>query len=385
MPAVTSQPEPPAWDVDADWWGPAWDVVKPVGPAEPAPGPVKPRAAAPGRAHQAVPVPATSYVAAAEPSWRQVLATTISLWAQRHRSSADAPRAQTSGVPAPPGLSAANTSPLGDPPPDDPPPGDPPPGDPPPGDPPPGDPPPGDPPPGDPPPGDPPPDLSARRPRVAGWASAVWGAHARLLSAAVLSAGLLAAGAGTVGLVMAHVSSAPSARLAARPSPVAVPSGRTLLPVSLSAVAPAPKPVWLTIPALGVKAPIVTLGLNRNGTLQVPSSTTVVGWYTNSPRPGATGSAVIAGHVDSRSGPGVFFWLRTMRRGERIYVRRADGTLAVFTVTAVRTYAKARFPTATVYGPVPDAELRLITCGGTFDYARGSYLSNVVVYARLSG
>ena len=220
---------------------------------------------------------------------------------------------------------------------------------------------------------------------MAGWASAVWGAHARLLSAAVLSAGLLAAGAGTVGLVMAHVSSAPSARLAARPSPVAVPSGRTLLPVSLSAVAPAPKPVWLTIPALGVKAPIVTLGLNRNGTLQVPSSTTVVGWYTNSPRPGATGSAVIAGHVDSRSGPGVFFWLRTMRRGERIYVRRADGTLAVFTVTAVRTYAKARFPTATVYGPVPDAELRLITCGGTFDYARGSYLSNVVVYARLSG
>jgi Sortase domain len=306
MPAVTSLPEPPAWDVDADWWGPTWDVVKPIGPAEPAPGPAKPRAAAPGRADQAVPVPATSYVAAAEPSWRQVLATTISLWAQRHRSSADAPRAPTR-------------------------------------------------------------------------------AHARLLWAAVLGVGLLAAGVGTVGLIMAHASSAPSARLAARPSPVAVPSGRSLLPVSLSAVAPAPEPVWLTIPALGVKAPIVTLGLNRNGTLQVPSSTTVVGWYTNSPRPGTTGSAVIAGHVDSRSGPGVFFWLRTMHRGERIYVRRADGTLAVFIVTAVRTYAKARFPTATVYGPVPDAELRLITCGGTFDYARGSYLSNVVVYARLSG
>jgi hypothetical protein len=220
---------------------------------------------------------------------------------------------------------------------------------------------------------------------VVGWASAAWGAHARLLSAAVLSVGLLAAGAGTVGLVMAHVSSAPSIRLAGKPSPVAAPSGRTLLPVSLSALAQAPKPVWLTIPAIGVKAPIVTLGLNRNGTLQVPSSTTVVGWYTNSPRPGATGSAVIAGHVDSRSGPAVFFWLRTMHRGEHIYVRRADGTLAVFTVTAVRTYAKARFPTATVYGPVPDAELRLITCGGTFDYARGSYLSNVVVYARLSG
>jgi hypothetical protein len=361
MPAVTSQPEPPAWDVDADWWGPTWDVVKPVGPAEPGAGPAKPRAAAPGRADQAVPVPATSHAAAAEPSWRQVMATTISLWAQRHRPSADAPRAQTPGL-SPPGPSE---------PPDLPPAGaavllDLPPA-------------------GVSPPDISPPVLPPRRPRVVGWASAVWRAHARLLSAAVLSAGLLAAGAGTVGLIMAHVSSAPAARLAARPSPVAAPSGRTLLPVSLSAVAQAPKPVWLTIPAIGVKAPIVTLGLNRNGTLQVPSSTTVVGWYTNSPRPGSTGSAVIAGHVDSRSGPGVFFWLRTMHRGERIYVRRADGTLAVFTVTAVRTYAKARFPTATVYGPVPDAELRLITCGGTFDYAHRSYLSNVVVYARLSG
>ena len=219
---------------------------------------------------------------------------------------------------------------------------------------------------------------------MVGWASEVWGTHARLLSVAMLSAGLLAAGVGTAGLIVAHAS-APSVRLAARPSPVAVPSGRAVVPVSLSTVAQTPKPVWLTIPAIGVKAPIVTLGLNRNGTLQVPSSTTVVGWYTNSPRPGATGSAVIAGHVDSRSGPGVFFWLRNMRPGERIYVRRADGTLAVFTVTAVRTYAKTRFPTAAVYGPVPDAELRLITCGGTFDYARGSYLSNVVVYARLSG
>ena len=224
----------------------------------------------------------------------------------------------------------------------------------------------------------------ARRPRRAGWVSAAWGAHARLLSAAMLSAGLLAAGAGTAGLVVARTTSAPAVRLAARPSPVAVPSGRTVGPVSPSVVQPTPKPVWLTIPAIGVKAPIINLGLNRNGTLQVPSTTTVAGWYTGSPRPGATGSAVIAGHVDSRTGPGVFYWLRNMRPGERIYVKRAGGTLAVFTVTAVRIYTKSSFPTAMVYGPVPDAELRLITCGGTFDYARGSYLSNVVVYARLS-
>jgi Sortase domain len=385
MPVVTSQPVPPAWDVDADWWGPTWAVVKPVGPAEPAPDPAKPRATAPGPADQAVPVPVPSYAAAAEPSWRQVVATTISLWAQRHRSSAEAPEAHTSGLSVPPDGPPPDASSAGVPSPGVPSPDAPSAGVPSAGVPSAGVPSAGVPSPDVPHPDMPSPGVSARRPQAVGWASAVWGAHARLLSAAVLGVGLLAAGAGVVGLVMAHVSSAPSARLAARPSPLAVPSGRTLLPVSLSAVAPAPKPVWLTIPAIGVKARIINLGLNPNGTLQVPSSTTVVGWYTNSPRPGATGSAVIAGHVDSRSGPAIFFWLRTMHRGEHIYVRRADGTLAVFTVTAVRTYAKARFPTAAVYGPVPDAELRLITCGGTFDYATGSYLSNVVVYARLSG
>ncbi len=316
MPAITSPPEVPAWDVDADWWGPTWDVVTSVGSA----GPDKPRADAPELADQDTLVPAVSYVAAPDPSWGQILATTVRLWVARRRL----------------GVAAAC------------------------------------------------PPRPARRPRVPGWASAVWGAHARLLSAAMLSAGLLAAGAGTAGLVVARTSPAPAVRLAARPSPVAVPSGRTVVPVSLSAVQPTPKPVWLTIPAIGVKAPIINLGLNRNGTLQVPSTTTVAGWYTGSPRPGATGSAVIAGHVDSRTGPGIFFWLRKMRPGERIYVRRADGTLAVFTVTAVRIYTKSNFPTAMVYGPVPDAELRLITCGGTFDYARGTYLSNVVVYARLS-
>ena len=111
----------------------------------------------------------------------------------------------------------------------------------------------------------------------------------------------------------------------------------------------------------------------------------MAGWYTGSPRPGTVGSAIIAGHVDSRSGPGIFFWLRTLRPGDRVYVGRADGTMAVFTVTRIKKFAKDQFPTAAVYGPVPDAELRLITCGGIFDRSLGSYLSNVVVFARLAG
>jgi LPXTG-site transpeptidase (sortase) family protein len=111
----------------------------------------------------------------------------------------------------------------------------------------------------------------------------------------------------------------------------------------------------------------------------------VAGWYTGSPRPGAVGSAVIAGHIDSKAGPGVFFRLSSLRPGDRVYVRRADGTLTAFRVTAVHAYPKDSFPTAAVYGATPDSELRLVTCGGTFDYATGSYLSNTVVYAVAAG
>src|SRR5215469_2319416 len=144
-----------------------------------------------------------------------------------------------------------------------------------------------------------------------------------------------------------------------------------------------PRPTGLVIPAIGVRTTLVRLGLTATGTLQVPSSIGVAGWYTGSPRPGAIGSAVIAGHIDSVSGPGVFFRLREMRPGELIYVERPHGSMAVFKVTSVRRFLKAKFPTAAVYGPVPNAQLRLITCGGTFDPSTGHYMSNVAVFAVL--
>jgi len=207
----------------------------------------------------------------------------------------------------------------------------------------------------------------------------------RRLAAVALGAGLVAVAVGTTGLAAAAFSPEYAAHLPARPSPIPAPSGRTVLSASLAMAQQAARPVWLSVPAIGVRTSLVDLGLRENGTLQVPSSTAVAGWYTGSPRPGAVGAAVIAGHVDSRSGPGIFFWLRTLRPGDRVYVGRADGTMAVFTVTAVRKFAKDQFPTAAVYGPVPNAELRLITCGGVFDRSLGSYLGNVVVFARLSG
>ncbi len=201
-------------------------------------------------------------------------------------------------------------------------------------------------------------------------------------AAAVAAVGILVACAGVGGLAWASHTGRP-AMSTANPPLVPIPRGHWAAVPQASAGKPVALPVSLVIPAIGVRTGLVRLGLTASGTLQVPPTTSVAGWYTGSPRPGATGAAVIAGHIDSYLGPGVFFRLRLLRAGDLVYVRRADGSIAVFRVTAVRTYAKTRFPTSQVYGPVPDAQLRLITCGGTFDVATGHYLSNVVVFAVL--
>ena len=198
----------------------------------------------------------------------------------------------------------------------------------------------------------------------------------------VLAAGLTLSIAGAAGLaltrqpvaaVYAPAQTLPAPTLPAPTGPVAAVPKQRSARVSL--------PVTLTIPSIGVQTSLIRLGLTASGALQVPQSTAVAGWYTGSPRPGAVGSAVIAGHIDSRTGPGFFFRLSSLRPGDRVYVRRADGTLAVFRVTAVREFPKDSFPTSAVYGPAPDPEVRLITCGGTFDPQTGSYLSNTIVYA----
>jgi sortase family protein len=185
-----------------------------------------------------------------------------------------------------------------------------------------------------------------------------------------------AAGPGTAGLSGPH-------RRRTTDGLVPVPRGLRGRGISGHRQQRVPRPTRLAIPAIGVRTSLIRLGITRRGTLQVPVSAAVAGWFTGSPRPGGIGASIIAGHIDSYSGPGVFFRLRDLRRGEKVYVSRANGSVATFRITVVRTYAKSRFPTATVYGPVPDAELRLITCGGQFDYATGSYLSNVVAYAVL--
>jgi hypothetical protein len=157
-----------------------------------------------------------------------------------------------------------------------------------------------------------------------------------------------------------------------------------------SSVAPplAPStPVEIVIPKLSVKAPIMRLGLNSDGTVQVPplDNHNLAGWFDGSVTPGQSGSAVILGHVDSYAGPSVFYAIKDLLKGDEIDIVRADGSTAWFTVDGVQKATKALFPTNDVYGNVPYPALRLITCGGPFDAARGSYLDSIIVYAHLSG
>jgi sortase (surface protein transpeptidase) len=137
----------------------------------------------------------------------------------------------------------------------------------------------------------------------------------------------------------------------------------------------------IVIPSIRIEAPVIDLGLNPDGTLEVPSRFDEAGWYVGASMPGEAGPAIIAGHVSSRQGPGVFYRLSELRPGDVVKVIRPDGSVARFRVDMVDQFPKAAFPTGRVYGDVEGAALRLITCGGAFDYSTGHFIDNVVVFA----
>lgn len=143
-------------------------------------------------------------------------------------------------------------------------------------------------------------------------------------------------------------------------------------------------PVSVSIPALDVTSDLISLGLNDDQTMEVPSDPAAVGWFTKAPTPGALGPAVLAGHVTWDQSPAVFFDLADLEPGDSIEIERSDQKTAVFAVTGVEQYAKDRFPTERVYGVINHAGLRLITCAGEFDTDTGNYRDNIVVYAKLS-
>jgi hypothetical protein len=146
-------------------------------------------------------------------------------------------------------------------------------------------------------------------------------------------------------------------------------------------------PVSVDIPAIGVSSKLLHLGVSADGVIAVPSlpgQASDAAWYKYSATPGQIGASVIEGHLDSYQGPAVFFRLGALHPGDSVNVTLADGVTAVFRVTGVREYRKSNFPAKSIYGATDYAALRLITCGGAFDYATGHYLSSTVVFAILT-
>jgi sortase (surface protein transpeptidase) len=203
----------------------------------------------------------------------------------------------------------------------------------------------------------------------------------RVRAGFVAAAILAAAGAMMIAFATPRGRPPEPARRPAAQSPVAS-SSAPHRPLALDRS----EPVYLDVPAIGVHTPLVGLGLNADGTIALPPPrrNAPAGWYRYLPTPGEIGPAVIVGHLDSaRYGPAVFFRLASLRTGDTVSVRRADGSTAVFSVVALAEYPKTSFPTDTVYGPVDYPALRLITCGGSFDQAHHRYRANIVAYAVL--
>jgi len=175
-------------------------------------------------------------------------------------------------------------------------------------------------------------------------------------------------------------ASGPSAPAATTPEPTS-----TLAPAETARPAPAAAPVQVSIPSIGVSSDLLHLGLQADGTLEVPQGDDFdrAAWYDGSPRPGDIGPAVIEGHVSSKArGPSVFFELSTLAVGDRVEVLREDGTTASFEVYDLQQFPKNGFPTLQVYGNTQGPELRLITCGGTIAESDGHFSDNIVVFAR---
>lgn len=190
----------------------------------------------------------------------------------------------------------------------------------------------------------------------------------RLVGVAMLVCGLLGG------------CSAPSA-----PAPTVVTLDRTpsLVPVTPAVPPTRAMPLAVTIPAIEAASTLVPTGLNADDTLQVPDGALQASWFAGSVQPGQPGPAVLLGHVDYDGVPGVFGRLAELSPGDEILVDRAGAPALVFVVDTVERHDKDTFPTGRVYGDTTGPELRLITCGGLFDQAAGSYEDNIVVFAHL--
>lgn len=169
--------------------------------------------------------------------------------------------------------------------------------------------------------------------------------------------------------------------VAASPSQTVQTEQPTVMEVAV--VMPKSEPTRLRIDKIGVNTSFVELGRKADGTIEVPKSPYVVGWYNLAPTPGEMGPAVVIGHVDRPGGTGVFWRLRELVAGDTFEIDRADGSTVKFKVDDVKQFPQEEFPTEEVYGNIDHAGIRLITCGGTYIRSIKRYTHNTIVYASL--
>jgi hypothetical protein len=213
-------------------------------------------------------------------------------------------------------------------------------------------------------------------------ASRTWKVVIGGLAVALLLAPLLICGIFVVKLDRA-TAPAEAVPVLATPAALAPPSAEAVRVAPSPSIETAP-PVQLIVPALGIDSRLAGLRVDREGRLQTPQDYDRAGWYRDGVVPGDPGPAVLVGHVDSHSGPAVFFGLSSLKKGDIALVRRADGTTVTFVVQSIESFPKDEFPTERVYGSTEGPELRLITCGGEFDRRSDHYLNNIVVFATLA-
>lgn len=199
----------------------------------------------------------------------------------------------------------------------------------------------------------------------------------------VWAVALLAVAQATVGVGVAiarsYAASLAPRNVGAVPAASSVPGP----PSATSAVVATALPLGLDVPSVGIATSLIRLHVAADGALEAPGSFGVAGWWAEGAEPGTVGPAVLVGHVDSKTGPAVFYRLRDVKPGATVSVTRSDHSVVSFVVDGVRQFPKDRFPADEVYGATPTPTLRLITCGGRFDRRRGSYDDNVVVFAHL--
>lgn len=170
--------------------------------------------------------------------------------------------------------------------------------------------------------------------------------------------------------------------LRGRPSELPTSFGQSATPTHSEAEVP--EPVRLRIPSIQVDAAVMPVGVAKDNSLEVPGASTKVGWFKYGAKPGASGPAVLVGHLDSATGPAVFIHLRTIKIGDLIHVARSDNSEVVYKVDSIAEFPQDNFPTQAVYGPIAYPGIRLITCSGTYSRQQARYSHNLVVFGSLA-